>query len=196
MDTTQPNESYDSDRYFLQMVLSHVDVFIREIKEWARSHGDPEADDFCFEMEYIIGIGFVACQRYLSSTCALFRIGFKEGCRLPPLVRDGISFADAINATANYWKHHDGWEDDSDIQHEKHTKETLHKQEKHTKETLHKLGCDPPYIFVAAKILGDLSGEILVESLLPRLMEWRKNVERNCIQDIQIEGDFTGGAQD
>lgn len=76
-------------------------------KEIERSD-DPDTLGLLDYYEQIHGVGFAVCQTFITSVhkgvnkSAFFSVGPFHSC--------GKSYAQIINACANYWKHNDEWE--------------------------------------------------------------------------------------
>ncbi|TFH14946.1 MAG: hypothetical protein E4H02_08840 [Lentisphaerales bacterium] len=60
--------------------------------------------------EHVAGIGFVACQTYLTATGACARISKAIALQLGPRHEaSGRPIVMAINSAANFWKHYPEW---------------------------------------------------------------------------------------
>jgi hypothetical protein len=69
---------------------------------------DPDRDGYFDSAEHIMGIGFVACQRFIRVACnRVDPVKLAELMALGPLHGSGQSMVTIINAAANHWKHHD-----------------------------------------------------------------------------------------
>ena len=102
------------------------------------------------------------------------------------MLNNNLSFAEAINAGANYWKHHEEWFE-IDFASSKHREDTF--------RTLDKLvlANAPRADYTCSNLLAVLVGaeEFALSSLLPKLSEWYENV--NCLSELVEE---TGGSID
>jgi hypothetical protein len=100
-------EVWDFDLTLMSGVLETLD------RQWVSlsdvSVGCPDPDGFGIydEMEYLAGLGFVVCQRYLSATLCCNGISKEQALNLPPMHASGQSVASIVNAGANCWKHAD-----------------------------------------------------------------------------------------
>ena len=91
---------------------------------------------------------------------------------MPPFLSNGVSFAGAVNAGANYWKHLEEWV------------ETLNKSDSADLQgaalkTLRQLEAVTPWEeYTCANLLAILlEGEALeLSRLLPKIAEWRNNL--------------------
>ncbi|WP_417831218.1 hypothetical protein [Terasakiella sp.] len=92
-------------KLFLHMIdneLSNANVKIKQ-------SADPDSDGLYDLTEYLIGYGFVAIQRYISSTypqtckdkSQIYKIGQK--------LKNDLYLVEVVNAGANYWKHEPEW---------------------------------------------------------------------------------------
>jgi hypothetical protein len=158
----------DFEQDFLRQILSLIDGHIKKIEERAKAYDDPDSLGFYDDMDHLTGIGFVACQRYLTGTCSFWKIDKVQALSLAPFLTSGVPFVTAVNAAANYWKHHSEWGNVS-----KRRKES--EGEKRTKQILFRLGYKSNTNYVVANILHDLTRSNM-QALLPFLVEWRNNV--------------------
>ena len=69
---------------------------------------DPDAYGVCDSAEYLIGLAFVLCQRYITSTIGS-EIDKTMALALPPTHSNGKAIAQIVNVAANAWKHSDEW---------------------------------------------------------------------------------------
>ena len=96
-------EMFDFERDFLADVLRVLGERLSRL----HSHVDWEnsEESYLFDpMEHISGLGVVAAQRYLASTCKWFGVSRDDALRLGPQ-KKGVAVAAVVNAAANYWKH-------------------------------------------------------------------------------------------
>jgi hypothetical protein len=88
-----------------------LDAKLAELDRVFRESDDPDGGGLCDTMDYTCGMGFVAIQRYLTSTCN--HVGLSKtsnSLRFGTVHSGGHSVAVIANATANYWKHCDEWD--------------------------------------------------------------------------------------
>ena len=135
---------------------------------------DPESDGLCDSGEYLIGNGLVAIQHYLKSVHCLSRVKAGVAFDTPPFVKDDVSFASALNAGANYWKHQEEWfatlSSGKDTSLKGKSLDTLAKLEKVT----------PWEDYTCANLLAILvdGKELELSALLPKIIEWGDNLSR------------------
>lgn len=99
----------DADFGLLVRHLKLLDIEISQINASIASSHDPESDGLCDAGEYFIGHGFIAIQRYITATRTGLGISLTDALKVPPIMEGGLSFAAALNAAANYWKHMEEW---------------------------------------------------------------------------------------
>jgi hypothetical protein len=104
-----PSGFADGDLSNLKRLLELIDEQLDSIQSAIRKSTDPETDGLLDRGEYLVGIGFAAIQQYIVSTYAQFKISKAEALELQPSTSTGVSFAAALNAGANFWKHQDEW---------------------------------------------------------------------------------------
>jgi hypothetical protein len=156
----------------LQRHLNLLDFELARINAAIQKSADPDTDGLCDAGEYFIGHGFVAIQRYLTSTYVGLRIAQSVAFSVPPFVNGNLSFAEAINAGANYWKHVEEWF--VSLNKDKNTS-----LKGKALKTLEKLEMATPWEdYTCANLLAILGSgtELTLSPLLPRIAEWRKNL--------------------
>jgi hypothetical protein len=96
---------------FMRSVFRFVDDQIVALEKIIQEDMDREGDSGLLGYaEYFAGMGFVAGQRYITSVRGLFKIGKQQALAFGPEFSSGVSYAQLINAAANYWKHSDEWD--------------------------------------------------------------------------------------
>jgi hypothetical protein len=166
------DEYADIDFELLSRHLQLLDVEIAEINAAIKKSSDPESDGLFDSGEYFIGNGFVAVQRYLTSTRAGLGISQSVAFSVPPMVKGNVPLAEILNAGANYWKHMEEWIEVINRPEEEDLKgnalRTLEKLEKVT----------PWKDYTCANLLAILveGREFALSPLLSGLAEWRNNL--------------------
>lgn len=89
--------------------LELLDSALLPINAAIKQSVDPESDGLLDRGEYLIGIGFVAAQRYIQTV--YFSEGLKQddALKLGEKLNDFGTHAHAIWQGANYWKHEEEW---------------------------------------------------------------------------------------
>ena len=70
---------------------------------------DPDGDGLCDFGEHFIGYGFIAIQRYFTSTYPQTNVKKWNALKIEPKITDNLFLAEVLNAGANYSKHEDEW---------------------------------------------------------------------------------------
>lgn len=97
----------DFDLSFLREVTGVLDAQLDRIDREVRATHDEEILE---RANHIYGLGFVACQNYLSETISLLKVERDEALDFEPVhVRSGIPIAALTNSAANFWKHRAEW---------------------------------------------------------------------------------------
>jgi hypothetical protein len=101
---THIRQLVDYDLQFLDELTALLDRRLDELEREMDGHPDPDAWGFLDSWDATAGLGFVACQNYLT---AVVGKGSKKACLpLGPTHAAGDSIASIVNAGANYVKHH------------------------------------------------------------------------------------------
>ncbi len=101
---------YDDDLAFLKDLVALLDSRLDEVQQAIDSSSDPDGMGHFDDAEYVAGMGFIACQRYLASTYGPNGISKRIALETGPRHSGGKTIAQIINAAANFWKHLDEWE--------------------------------------------------------------------------------------
>ncbi|WP_297443055.1 hypothetical protein [Acidocella sp.] len=167
----------DRDLALLRKHLSFLDHELAKVNTSIKRSADPESDGWCEAGEYFIGHGFVAIQRYLTVTHTTLKIAKSAALAVPPAAMENLTFAAAINAGANYWKHVEGWIEDLNNP----KKGDLTKNAQKTIDDLEKITDWADYTCSnLLAYLGD-STELTLSKLLPIIIEWRNNLISQAI---------------
>lgn len=166
------SEFADSDFAFLRRFLNQLDTDLKRVNTEISVSTDPESDGLCDYGEFLIGSGFVAIQRYMTVAMSVCGIDRKKALSLPPQVNETTTYAEALNALANYWKHSEEW-----LAELKRTGSAkLSRNALATIEALEKVGplLDYPCADFLAILLQERDLELSL--VLPRIVEWRDNL--------------------
>ena len=142
-----------------------VDAELDRIDAQAVKSEDPDQFGVYDQYEHILGLGFVACQTYITSKLR----GRKKSqvLGLGPRHRCDQTFAAITNACANYWKHHDEWE-----------RASLRDDAKQTISILQAMGADVWSSYPASNTMQVLLAPHAprFKNLSPFLKQWAENV--------------------
>ena len=59
--------------------------------------------------EHITGLGFAACQAYVTATHGVMNVGKSKAFAFGPCHGSGQRIVEIVNHAANYWKHREEW---------------------------------------------------------------------------------------
>ena len=68
-----------------------------------------EGEEIFGYIEHIVGLGFVVLQQYMTVVCGNLEKKKKDVLSKGPKHKDGKTFSEIVNASANYWKHSSEW---------------------------------------------------------------------------------------
>jgi hypothetical protein len=167
---TLAQQVLDFDAYFMDKAFSLIDFQIERVAKFMKEDFDAEGDSSLVDdYEFLHAIGFVAAQKYLTSSCKVLgmekekRQAFAVGQK----VNADVSCAALVNAAANHFKHCDEWdfENPSELA-------------QPTIDTLKKAGVNVPQFgaSVACDVFGKLGLEKL-RDLTPILKQWSVDIE-------------------
>jgi hypothetical protein len=152
----------DFDLDFLRQHLAVIDAQLANITEAARGCYDPDQFGMLAEFESVAGLGFVACQRYLSATTGWMKLRKDVALRAGPRHDSGLSVAEIINHAANFWKHEDEWSEHAPSP-----------QQQRTQAAMQRIGAIPSD-YPLSCVLGEIAvGDAKFESVTPSLEAWR-----------------------
>jgi hypothetical protein len=168
MRLAEPTEMYlhiyfDFELPFLKELLELLDRKPAAIYARIDESPDPDGYGLYDDAEYITGLGFVACQRFINATYSPSQIAKSAALANPPIHTNGKSVARVINAAANMWKHSNEWND-----------ATPRGMSKSTIETIESV--TPYKDYPAFSLLYALTGTNTLMALVPFMEEWRKHL--------------------
>lgn len=100
---------HDYDMELLKDLLELLDGHIERLTANVPHYIDADSWGLYDSTEYIIGLGFVACQGYLAATYSDLKVEKAAALRGEPRHSSGLTYVEIINHAANAWKHHHEW---------------------------------------------------------------------------------------
>lgn len=157
---------FDFNLGFLDEVLGLIDRRLDALEAECAASPDPDSFGLFDSIEHVVGFGFAACQHYVVATAGSSGISKHKVLGLGPSHRSGITFAEIVNAAANYWKHSPEW--------------VGRPQEDDTKNVVLALGISPDSDYVSAQVLRTALAPhpARFEKIEPFLEEWGRIVRR------------------
>jgi hypothetical protein len=156
----------DLDLGFLEEVLTVIDAQLARLFQESTESEDPVAFGVSDRIEYTVGLGFTACQQYLTAVLGGCRVPKSVALNCGPYHGTGKPIAAIVNAAANYWKHSSEWTDPPSNR----AKQTLH--------ALRITGVDVKQPYAVGNVLHVLLSPLPLrfERIVPFLVEWRNEV--------------------
>ena len=90
-------------------LVATIDKKLYEIIDQASSVEDPDSLGYFDSAEHVTGLGFVACQAYMTAVYGILRVEQFKALSYGPMHQCGKSIAQIVNDAANYWKHNNAW---------------------------------------------------------------------------------------
>lgn len=148
---------------FLLRFLGMLDSELKSLDAKISDSVDAETEGICDHIEEVVGLGFAACQRHITSVASLTGTTRRYALKSGPLLACGLTIAEAVDHVANYWKHHDEWDVDPPS-----------KQSDRTREGLMMIGVERDDPYSATEALEILAGGEIprLSTLVPKLNEW------------------------
>lgn len=156
------NVIHDDEINRLVKVLNLIDKDIIEVISETNTLPNSNCCHKYEHVEYLIGYGFVAIQRYISETLMFTEITKKNAPKVQLKFIEKHSLIEVINAGANYWKHSPEWVNQCDDFLSKNTRQILDDICDETDFPLSEL----------LIMLGGADG-LRLSGLIPQLLEWR-----------------------
>jgi hypothetical protein len=99
----------DFDLDLLKQLVRILDHHLVVMYQEAAQEEDLDSFGYYDNAEHITGLGFVACQTYMSSVCGFYKIKKRKALSVGPKHSSGQTKVQIIHDAANYWKHNSEW---------------------------------------------------------------------------------------
>ncbi len=153
----------------LKQLIHIIDHHLDVVAQKAAQEDDPDTFGYFDSAEHITGLGFVACQTYMSSVYGYLRIEKKNALFIGPFHQSGQTIVQIINSAANYWKHNSEW-----------SLEKSDRQRKIIEETFELVGfpvdTDYPLCGILTEIVSPKYAAF--EPIIPILESWRDELRK------------------
>ena len=151
--------SVDCEREFLSGLLEALEAQMGD-----RAHAAITIEVALDHFEFTTGLAFVACQRYITSTCGWLRVPKRTALIVGLRLNADLTYVEALNAAADYWKHADGWNNPAEA-----------KRSSNTKRVLTLMGLNPDDVYTGQDLFGKFDvGNI--RDFIPILEKWRADL--------------------
>ena len=149
---------------FLKDAVTLVDTNLDRLEKRISTHRDPTMFGFFDQVEYITGLGFVACQTYATAKRSQRTLLKEEALSIGPKHRNGLPMIALVNAAANYWKQSLEW-----------SLEAPKKPSQGMINVISDLGVDPKGPYPITNMLREVVAPYPArfENLIPFLTQWR-----------------------
>lgn len=175
---------FDEEVDFLIMSLEAIEPLFKNtnslIVEKIRDGEDITSIDLTHRTEFLCGLAFVICQKYIKASLGWIRVDFSTSLKLGKQFNSELSYVQIINAAANYWKHSDEWDTLSFTPAEndlfKVTSKDKHKLDPRAKKTMNTIEAVTQWTdYTCFNLLYKLtlSENYSLLNLIPILEEWR-----------------------
>ena len=98
------------DLELLKELVQLIDQQIEKICQLCSKVDDPDSFGYFDSAEHVTGLGFVACQTFMSSVWGNLGVSKRNALAIGPSHSSGNTKAKIINSAANYWKHNNEWD--------------------------------------------------------------------------------------
>ena len=163
---------WDLELDFLEKHLDLIDAQLERLAVEGRASADSEVFGIFDDIDSLVGLGFVDCQRYLNATCGWLKIPKQVALAAGPKHHTGMTTIQIINHAANYWKFHEGWSEENTCLRKQRTEAAM--------SAMHALDAEYPMITV----LGEVTVGSRFKDALPDLAWWRDDLRAQGRQSI------------
>lgn len=157
----------------LESILNVIDEALKPLLAVVR--WDEQARDAA---EYWVGVGFVACQKYVASTSAFMNVEKPKALDLGPTRDGGATVTSLVNAAANHWKHSDEWLQAANRSLRGGHPEPKNKQMDRALDILATVLSDGDWHYPLSGTLHALAGTVSFAPLLPLLVNWTEAIAK------------------
>ena len=108
----------DPDLDMLAELLAVIDAQLESVLRGWRDASEADELGYFDRAEHATGLGFVACQAYLTATYGFLNVKKVPALSVGPRHKSGQTIVEIINHAANFWKHHEEWHLDKSQAHQ------------------------------------------------------------------------------
>ena len=155
-------------RHLIHVIDQHLDHIYKE----SLKVDNPDSLGYFDNAEHVVGLGFVACQTYLSSVCGYLKVEKRKALSVGPLHPSGQTKVEIINHAANFWKHNSEWSLNKDS-----------RQKKFDEDALESLGFPVGIDYPLSGVLNELTIPDVVkfESIVKVLEAWKDELHKTAV---------------
>ena len=157
------------DLELLKELVQLIDQQIEKICQLCSEIDDPDMLGYFDRSEHVTGLGFVACQTFMSSVYGNLGVSKRNALAIGPSHSSGSTKAQIINHAANYWKHNNEWNPNK-----------KDKRQENIEKAFESIGFSVNLDYPLSCILAELSlpGEARFKSVLGVLHVWKDELEK------------------
>jgi hypothetical protein len=170
---------WDLELDFLEKHLALIDVQLGRLAVEGRASGDADTFEIFDDINSLVGLGFVDCQRYITATCGWLKIPKDVALAAGPKHPTGMTIIQIIDHAANYWKHHGEWSEKKTSPEQQRTETAM--------KAIRALDSDYPMITA----LGEVTVGNRFTDTLPDLAWWHHDLRAPCTSSIAAAGGRT-----
>jgi hypothetical protein len=103
----------DEEIAFIEASLEAIEPLFNRtnnlIQDRIKNGEDITSINITYQSEFLSGLAFTICQKYLKTTLGWIKIDLNTALKLGKQFNSELSYVRIINEAANYWKHMDEW---------------------------------------------------------------------------------------
>ena len=153
----------------LNELVQLIDKQIERIDHLCSEIDDPDSLGYYDSGEHVIGLGFVACQTFMSSVYSKLEVSKRDALATGPSHSSGNTKVQIINHAANYWKHNNEW-----------NPSIKDKRRENIEKAFESIGFSVDLDYPLSNVLAELSlpSETQFQSVLGTLAAWKDELEK------------------
>ena len=161
------------DLELLKELVQLIDQQIGKICQLCSEVDDPDSLGYFDRAEHVTGLGFVACQTFISSVLGNLGVSKRVALAIGPSHSGGNTKAQIINYAANYWKHNNEWDQNK-----------KDKRREIIEKAFESVGFPVNIDYPLSGVLTELSlpGEARFRSVLCALDVWKDELEKIALE--------------
>jgi hypothetical protein len=162
---------WDPDLDMLEEMLAVVDAQLESVQRDSENTSEADQLGYFDRAEHVTGLGFVACQAYLTATYGFLKLKKLGALSVGPRHASGQPIAEIINHAANFWKHHEEWQLDKS-----------QGQQDRIRQAFATVGFPADLDYPLSGILAELTAPqaAAFKPLVSRLEAWREEVRADA----------------
>ena len=159
----------DYDLELLKGIVRTIDQHLETINQRSTEVDDADSFGYFDQAEHALGLGFVACQTYISAICGQLGTKKQDALSFGPQHSSGQTVVQIVNHAANYWKHSDEW-----------LLNKNHKKKKYIEIAFEAIGASVETDYPLSNVLMEITSprKASFESLVELLIIWNEELSK------------------